>query len=470
MATLPMKFSNMFSFSFKNRIAFYYLLSTALIVFIVFLLIYFVVSASVTFDVNNDIDLEIKKHQDEVTFVADSLKLFYDDEWREREHTELSVNPIFVEIYNKQGKLIDKSPNLKSWNLKLLAGKHSHYHDTLLGNFHIRQAQAVLATDGKTVGYVVIAMSMEQPIRVVDNLLITLMIAFPLVLIALFAASRFIAGKSIRPALEIIETTSRITNNNFDDRIKLPVNKDELFTLSESINSLLDRIESAINREKQFTSDASHELRTPLAVVKGTLEVLIRKPRDSNEYRDKIEYCISEIDRLNNLVDQLLLLARFENQKIGVQNSTIALDEIILESLQRFSPVIESNKLSIEFTFKEHFYVASDAYLVSIIIENLLSNALKYSNPGGLVRIVLQKLDGQISCQIIDKGIGIAKSELDKIYGQFYRVDATSHPGIKGNGLGLSIVRRLCDLLGVKMEISSEVGEGTNATLIFSKI
>ncbi|MFY7810483.1 MAG: histidine kinase dimerization/phospho-acceptor domain-containing protein, partial [Flavobacterium sp.] len=93
--------------------------------------------------------------------------------------------------------------------------------------------------------------------------------------------------------------------NNFSARIPLPVNKDELYYLSSTINSLLTRIETAIAREKQFTTDASHELRTPLAVIKGTLEVLIRKPRTSFEYQEKIIYCIKEIDTINQLIDSI---------------------------------------------------------------------------------------------------------------------------------------------------------------------
>lgn len=115
-----------------------------------------------------------------------------------------------------------------------------------------------------------------------------------------------------------------------------------MYVLSENINNLLNRIESAIDREKQFTSDASHELRTPLAVIKGTMEVLIRKPRNQQEYEEKIQFCISEVNRLNHMVDQLLLLARFENQKQNVKQETIYLNALILDNLTRFSEKTEN--------------------------------------------------------------------------------------------------------------------------------
>jgi len=157
-------------------------------------------------------------------------------------------------------------------------------------------------------------MSLQDATMVLHNLLKTMVILYPLILLLLFIIARIIAGKSIKPISAIIKTSNIITKDNLKSRIQLPQNQDELYILSQTINSLLDRIENTIEREKQFTSDASHELRTPLTVIKGTLEVLIRKPRQHEEYIEKINFCISEVNRLNHLVDQLLLLARFENQ------------------------------------------------------------------------------------------------------------------------------------------------------------
>jgi signal transduction histidine kinase len=460
----------MFQLSFKNRIAFYYLLSTALIVFIVFIIIYLVVSTSVIFDVNRDLNIEVERHIADVQKLNDTSHLVKPGEWQESEHTEIKINPIFVEVLDRNGVYMEKSPNLKGEHLAFYGAKETgEFHDRKLGSIHIRQTQSPLINNGKRVGYVIIAMSIEEPKLVVDNLRFVLYITFPIVLLVLFFMTRLIAGRSIRPVKNIIETTSRITNNNFDDRISLPINRDELFTLSATINNLLDRIENAINREKQFTSDASHELRTPLAVVKGTLEVLIRKPRNTEEYLEKIRYCISEVDRLNGLVDQLLLLARFENQKIVVNRKEIALDEIILESLERFSSKIESGNMTIDFTFDKHYFISSDAFLISIVIENLLSNALKYSNPESKVSIVLTENDKMVKCRFIDNGIGIAETDLNKIYEQFFRSHATEHPAIKGTGLGLSLVKRLCDLLNIELTIESTEGKGTTATLLFPK-
>ena len=229
----------------------------------------------------------------------------------------------------------------------------------------------------------------------------------------------------------------------------------------------MNRIESAIDREKQFTSDASHELRTPLAVIKGTMEVLIRKPRNQQEYEEKILFCISEVDRLNHMVDQLLLLARFENQKQNVKQETIYLNALVLDNLTRFSEKSENKKLKIKTEFTEDYYLISDNYLVSIIISNLISNAIKYSNPNGEIAIELGKTSDVVTFSITDYGVGIAKNDLDKIFNSFYRSDVSNHPEIKGTGLGLSIVKRLCDLLKLEIAVESNLNQGTKFVLNF---
>jgi signal transduction histidine kinase len=265
----------------------------------------------------------------------------------------------------------------------------------------------------------------------------------------------------------ITETSGRITRDNLKDRIVLPQNKDELYVLSKTINDLLDRIENAVEREKQFTSDASHELRTPLTVLKGTLEVLIRKPRSQSEYEDKINFCISEVNRLNNLVDQLLLLARFENQKQSLKIEKVYLNAQILDILTLYSGKINAKKINLTHSFSGNYYINSDNYLVSIIISNIISNAIKYTNDNGEISISLSQKNNKTICTISDNGIGISKDDLDKIFNPFYRSNATNHPEIKGSGLGLSIVKRLAQLLNITFEIHSEINKGTTIILSF---
>lgn len=457
----------MFSFSFKNRIAFNYIVSSSILIAIVFISIFSIVNYRVNQHINEEIQEELYKHLDDVSTDSNNTYLIQVDQWRAREHNSFSVNPVFVEFYDTNKLLIDKSPNLKNSNINLLENvKNNTFTDTKLNGIPIRQIQTPIINKDKIVGYLVVAMSLED-LEIVQILKHILLISYPLILILLYLFARFFAGRSIIPVSTIIETSGKITKDNLKTRIPLPNNKDELFALSQTINNLLDRVENAIEREKQFTSDASHELRTPLAVIKGTMEVLIRKPRNQQEYEEKIQFCISEVDRLNHMVDQLLLLARFENQKQNIKKETIYLNALILDNLTRFSDKIDSKKLKVITSFDEDYYIESDNYLVSIIVSNLISNAIKYSNNETEINITIWNDNETVLFSISDNGIGIASEDIEKIFTSFYRSNVANHTQIKGTGLGLSIVKRLCDLLKVDINLTSQLEKGTTFVLRF---
>ncbi|MCI4443866.1 MAG: HAMP domain-containing histidine kinase [Lentimicrobium sp.] len=455
-------------FSFKNRLAFYYIITTGLLIFVVFFSIYSIVKISVYSHINDDIKIEVNKHLTEVEIKGNHIGLIHNDEWREREHNSVAVNPVFVQFYDSKGNLAEKSPNLKIYTLIFNQNiGDNEFFDTKLVSKSIRQIQVPIYQNSVKKGYLLVAMSLEDAKMVLHNLFEILLFSYPLILVLLFLIARLIAGRSIRPINSIIETSNIITRDNLKSRIPLPQNRDELYTLSETINNLLDRIENTIEREKQFTSDASHELRTPLTVIKGTLEVLIRKPRNQEEYLDKINFCVTEVNRLNHLVDQLLLLARFENQTKSLKIEKNCLNAIILDTISSYSSAIQSKNIKLIAEFVKDYYIENDAYLLSIIFNNLISNAIKYSNENANLTIVITDENNKIECQIIDSGRGIPAEDLQKIFNQFYRSKAIEHSGIKGTGLGLSIVKRLCTLLEIDINITSVENSGTTVFLSF---
>lgn len=454
--------------SFKNRIASNYIITTALLIFVVFFVIYSIVKLSVFNHINYGIRSESQKNLLEVEIEGTSFHLTNKEEWKEREHNTIDVNPVFVQFVDQIGRTIEKSPNLKNLILKFHPEiSKNELFDTKLSNKRIRQIQVPIFQDAKIIGYVIVAMSLEDATMVLNNLSEVLIIAFPLILLALFLIARFIAGRSIKPISSIIDTSNIITKDNLKARIPLPVNRDELYVLSKTINNLLDRIETAVEREKQFTSDASHELRTPLTIIKGTLEVLIRKPRNQEEYKEKINFCVTEVNRLNHLVDQLLLLARFENQNQSLKIEKVHLNALILDTVSRYSNTIQAKNIQVSIELLKEYYVDSDGYLLAIVINNLVANALKYSNKDATLTIVITDTDSKLECHIIDTGIGIPSEDLSKIFNQFYRSKSIVHPEIKGTGLGLSIVKRLCILLNISVAISSEEYIGTKVKLSF---
>lgn len=454
--------------SFQNRIALHYMIATAIIMAVAFTAVYFVVKGVVYQNIDNDLSYEAEKHTEEIKVVGDSVKIKNKKEWEEREHREVQVNPVFIQILDKNGAFMDKSPNLKENELDY--NEEANFggsYNEILNNKPIRQIQLPIEENGRIKGFIVAAMSLEASQMVLLNLRNILLLVYLLLLASLYFISKYIAGRSIIPVKNVTETTNRITRNNLNERVTLPQNKDELFDLSSGINDLLQRIENAMERERQFTSDASHELRTPLATLKGTLEVLIRKPREQDEYEDKIKFSLLEIDRMTAALEQLLLLARLDTSSKTADESSMPLAAIIDEILSRHKNKISEKKLSISFKNDIENETLVPHYFSDLILENIISNAIKYAKETTKIHISITQLDSKIICKVQDEGIGIKKEDLSNLFNNFFRSDALNHKNISGNGLGLSIAKKAADAIDAKIDVESEFGVGTTFTIHF---
>lgn len=454
--------------SFKNRIALNYMIATAVIMAVAFAAVFFVVRGVVYQNIDSDLSFEAEKHSEEIEVFGDSIKIKNKKEWEEREHREVQVNPVFIQILDKNGTFMDKSPNLKEKELDY--NKEANFggsHNEILNDKPIRQIQLPIEVDGKIKGFIVAAMSLESSKMVLLNLRNILLIVYLFLLASLYFISKLIAGRSIIPVKNVTETTNRITRNNLNERVVLPQNKDELFDLSYAINNLLQRIENAIQRERQFTSDASHELRTPLATLKGTLEVLIRKPRERAEYEEKVRFSLAEIDRMTSTLEQLLLLARLDTNSKTINKTLIPLATLIDAILSRHKHKISEKKLSISFINDIEDETLVPEYFSNLILLNIIGNAVKYAKNNTNILISITHLNGRTICNVQDEGIGIKKEDLNNLFNNFYRSDALNHKTISGNGLGLSIAKKAADAINAEIHIESELGKGTTFTITF---
>ncbi|MDH5475942.1 MAG: ATP-binding protein [Cyclobacteriaceae bacterium] len=453
--------------SFKNRVAFHYMIATAIIMAVVFSVVYFIVQSTVYIHLDNDLSYEAEKHTDEIKMKGDSIQFINKKEWEEREHREIQVNPVFIQIIDKKGRLMDKSPNLKDDFLPFKKEKFGGHFDAFLNERAIRQVQIPIEKDGEIRGYILAAMSSESSQSVILKLRNVLFLSYLFLLVGLYFISRFLAGRSIIPIKYITETINRITKNNLNERVDLPHHIDELHDLSSGFNQLLQRIENAIQRERQFTSDASHELRTPLATLRGTLEVLIRRPRSQKEYEDKISYSLSEIDRMTSSIEQLLLLARLDAHSHGKIIADISLPTLINETLSRHQNAISDKNLKVDLHIQTTKEALVPQYYSNLIIDNIISNAIKYSLEKTSLEITVLEKENTLVCTIKDQGIGIKKEDVHHLFDNFFRSNALHHKHISGNGLGLSIAKKSADAIQASLLVESILGKGTTFTITF---
>lgn len=452
--------------SYSNRIGLLYISSSALLLLFVFISIYQITSVNLYRTIENDLDFELQKHLEEIKIENNEIQLIHKDEWLEREHLGVEVNPVFVTFLNTQKQVVEKSPNLKNHQLKWInSKKYTNYFDTTLEKNPIRQKQFEVFENQKLKGYVIVAMSTKNTQMVLQKLQKHLLWLYPLVLLVLFFIARFFAGKSIQPIQNIRETAQSITSHQLSQRIPLPYHKDELYRLSETINDLLDKIEDTLQREKQFTSDASHELRTPLSVIKGTLEVLIRKPRTEAEYQTKIKQCITEINQMDVLLEELLFIARNEYlPTIEAHWNLIDLHLLIEKMEVQLQNKLSQKNIQMIKQIPKNIQVTTDVHLLEVLIKNILSNAIKYSEPNQKVEIASELDKDFVLLKIIDHGDGIAAENLDKIFHSFYRVNSSNNAP-KGYGIGLSIAKKIANILQIAIEVQSLPQQGTTFML-----
>ncbi|MFN3998613.1 sensor histidine kinase [Algoriphagus sp.] len=451
--------------AYKERIATRLTLVTAMIILVVFAVIYLVANFTVIRNIDRELGLETDKHKDQIFLVNGEIRFLHKDEWQEMEHSQIQLNPIFIEIVDLQGKSMDRSPNLRENHLSFSPEKSSKKEAwTLkLGESEVRQMQIPLFTSSKHEGYLLLAKSFDDSRELLDNLRNVLLILYPVILLSLYLSMRYLAGKSIQPIQQIIRKTNQITQSNLNERVPEAEPNDEIGQLTRSINELLQRLEASLNREKQFTSDASHELRTPLSVLRGTLEVLIRKPRTSEEYVEKIKTSLSSIDRMSATIDQLLALAREEKGKNLVKEEL----ELItfLEEIVDQTSLEQGRKITFQSQSGIPIYVKVNEKSLQMILSNLLQNAIKYSKSDTDI-LVKTGVENKIPyIEVCDIGPGISAAHLGKIFDPFFREKEVVDQLIPGTGLGLAIVKKLAMESEIKISVTSEKEKGSTFRL-----
>lgn len=305
----------------------------------------------------------------------------------------------------------------------------------------------------------------EQSAKGLRNLLI---LGIPIVLVLSAIVGLLIASRALQPISAIIDKASELGRATISERLPVPVVRDELQSLSITLNRLLDRLQKAFEGQERFVADASHELKTPLAILRGELDVfrksLAQAPACSPEEVSRwLDSASQELDLLSRLVEDLLLLARVDSGEGTLVLSPTRLDEAMLETIARLQPLATQRRvrigLDIAGAADATYVVQADPDLVRILLKNLIENAVKFSPDGGAVTVRLNDDSQRISLSVQDEGPGIPPELQGRIFERFFR--AASGQPRPGAGLGLAIARRISDLHGGRLWVNSNPGQGS---------
>lgn len=453
--------------SFKKRIATYNLIAIAVLTAIAFVVIYGVVYYTSYKHLDEDIITEKNEVFANLDWDDDQIIMNKMPEWEEAEHSQIEVNPTFIQIVDLKGNTIFKSINLQdSHFLFNPKNKSTVFYNETINNQKIRQGQfPVFNNNHKIIGQLTIGVSQQESYNVLHNLLIVLILTYCVILSILYFIMSFVASKAIAPIHQLVDSASQIDYTNINSRLPLPENQDEIHQLATTINQLLNRLENSFYQQKQFTSDASHEMQTPLAAIKGIIEVLLRKPRTAEHYEVKMQEVLHQTNRLSQLHNQLLQLARLESSVLIANKEPVILYTAIGKSIKNNESLLTKNTIHIHNNIPQEAVVFADILLLEMILDNLISNAIKYNKTDGNIYISWNSSD-QILC-VEDDGIGIEADKLPLLFNRFYRVDDSRNSQIPGNGIGLSIVKRLCEVQNIILTVNSVKDQGTSFCLQF---
>jgi len=281
-----------------------------------------------------------------------------------------------------------------------------------------------------------------------------------------FLVAMFFSRVITRPIASLTRSIQRMGHGDLS--VRVPVKgSGELRKLSETFNTMSEKLEMLDKSRNQFVSNASHELKTPLATMKILLENIIYQPEMDTEMRTEFLTDVNkEIDRLNLIIGDLLTLVSMDSNTMRLNRTNFSLSQLITDTARRLSLVAEKNHQELKMSLNDRCDMYADQAKLTQVVYNLMENAMKYTQEGGQIRVRLVRSGRDAVLTISDNGPGIPKEDQAHIFERFYRVDKARSRETGGTGLGLSIVHQMVLMHGGSVSVESEEGEGTTFTVV----
>ena len=386
-------------------------------------------------------------------------------------------------VRDDRGRLVDRSPNLRAgelpgagptaagdmldgaglwWRVQERRIRPDRSRKPPLGERQHGEAS-------KVPRHTALVMTAAVSLRGVESTLSNLALALAglsaalLVLAALLA--RRLCRRALRPVTHMAQAARSMSAADLGVRLPAAGTGDELEDLGRAFNDLLGRVEEAFERQRRFTGDASHQLRTPLTAMLGQLEVAQRRERPAGEYRAALTVAHGQAERLRRIVEALLFLARADAEARLPNLERVELGEWLADHLRHWDTHPRRSDLRIDLAPGPPRWVRAQPALLGQLLDNLLDNACKYSEPDTPVTVRVADVPGAITLAVEDAGRGIAPEELAHVFEPFYRSAQARRLGRTGVGLGLAVAQRIASALGGSLSVASEPGKGSRFLL-----
>jgi len=322
-----------------------------------------------------------------------------------------------------------------------------------------------LGDGAQPVAILQIARSEEDGTVALRQLVLLMALAVPATLLVAIAGGLFLAGRALDPIDRITRTAAQIGAEDLSQRIGCAQQADELGRLAATFDHMLERLEAAFQRQRQFTADASHELRTPLAMLASTIDVALQRRRAPAEYQRLLASLREDAAWLNQLLGDLLTLARADAGHDALEREVLDMQELATQVVTAMQPLAEARGVRLLRGHSDAVLVLGDQTRLLQLLVNLVDNGLKYTAPSGWVRVSVRQDAASAVLAVTDSGAGIAPEHLPHIFERFYRAAAARDRAAGGAGLGLAICSWIAEAHGGTIAAQSAVGRGTTMTV-----
>ena len=445
--------------SIGTRLTAWYSLVLALSLGLFGALAYFAMKQSIRATVDAELHQRIQAVRDIIHEDAPEGLAALQDEFRELSDSQGSAARLRVAY--EGGRIIFASPDMQSAVASPRAQTESHPFIAHLGGSRFRFLREALQVDATRYD-VEVGESTRTFDASLERFRVLLYFAGPLFLILAALGGYWLSRRALAPVDEITRAARTIGAQDLSRRLVVPHTSDEMERLADTLNEMLARLEGAFRRVTQFTADASHELRTPVSIMRTSAEISLRKPRTESEYRETLSRILAESEKLSQLIEQLLLLARADSASASLPLQRTDLAAAVRNACDATKVLADAKQLNFLSSIPSApLWVMGDAAALERLFTILLDNAVKYTPGGGQVEVRAGSNDGFATAAVSDTGPGIPSADVPHVFDRFYRADRSRSRESGGTGLGLAIGRWIAEAHGGEVRLANTASTGS---------
>jgi two-component system heavy metal sensor histidine kinase CusS len=371
----------------------------------------------------------------------------------------LALRDRLVEVRGRAGEILYMSPNLKT---PVLKDGIEAFHTREIGG---RPVRIGVFRDSE------LTLHVGADLRDIEQLgweiARSQVIVIPAVLLLIAAGSWLLGSIALTPIEQIRRAAERITAERLDERIPSQGPADEIGGLINVLNATFERLQGSFEQAARFSADASHQLKTPIAVLRAGIDEILEKDGISPEQRERVADLLQQTRRLTSVAENLLLLSRADTGRLALRAASFDLRKVVEGSLEDAHVLAEKSKLQIEAKLPETLPMTGDRDMISLTLQNLVENAVKYNRPGGKILLSAERSGEGIQICVGNSGQGIPPELAPHIFKRFYR--ARGDEQTPGHGLGLSIARELARAHGGELSLTESREDWTEFCLKLGK-